>query len=188
LAYGFLLGLGVALVNSYVFERIAEVTHADSGEVASISSLLIFLSSLVGVAASLFAGTRLVQRIPRVTLARLAAVTISLGVIILLLATNIPLVALAGLLVGVGFGLTNGVELRLVHAASIGPAQRTALFGQFLAATTIPYVVASVVGLQLGVFTSGTTPVLLVALLAVSLSALMLRTREADSMPAPASG
>jgi hypothetical protein len=183
LTYGFLLGLGVALVNSYVFERIAEVTESDSNEVARLGSLLVLLSSLVGVVASLLAGARFVQRVPRVVLARLAAVTISLGVTVLLLAPTIPLVALAGILVGVGFGFTNGLELRLVHAASLGPAQRTALFGQFLAATTIPYVVASVVGLQLGVIVPGTTPVLLVALVAAALAAVTLRKKEAAGVP-----
>lgn len=183
LTYGFLLGLGVALVNTYVFERIAEVTESDSNEVARLGSLLVLLSSLVGVVASLLAGARFAQRVPRVVLARLAAVIISLGVTVLLLAPTIPLVALAGVLVGVGFGFSNGLELRLVHAASLGPAQRTTLFGQFLAATTIPYVVASVIGLQLGVFVSGTTPVLIVALLATSLGALMLRSQKEDALP-----
>jgi hypothetical protein len=177
LSYGFLLGFGVALVNTNVYARIAEVTGGDSDATAGVSSQLIFLASLVGIAASLSTGLRVFQSISRLTLAKLAAAIVSLGVIVLLFADGIASIGIAGVLVGIGFGLTNGIELRLVDAASLGSRQRIELFGGFLAATTLPYVAAGVLGIQLAAPGWGTTPILVVALLTSLLGFASIRTK-----------
>ena len=177
LSYGFLLGFGVALVNTNVYARIAEVIGGESSAVAGLSSKLIFLASSVGVIASLVMGLRRLENFPRVTLARLAAAVVSLGVLVLIFADGILAIGIAGFLVGIGFGLTNGVELRLVQAASTGSRERTALFGSFLAATTLPYAAAAVVGIQIAALGWGTTPILVAALIASVLGLMSIRTK-----------
>lgn len=181
LSYGFLLGFGVALVNTYVFERIAEVTRADADQVANVGSLLILGASVAGMISSLVIGVRSAQRFSRVAIARVSAAGVALGTLFLLLATDIFLVALAGLLVGIGFGVANGVELRLVQAASSTPPEGTSLFGKFLAVTTLPYVAASLLGLPLALLNLGTLPVLGVALISSVLSILSIRSTSADN-------
>jgi hypothetical protein len=180
LSYGFLLGFGVALVNTNVYARIAEVIGGESSVVARLSSQLIFLASLVGVIASLVVGLRMLENFPRVALARLATAVVSLGVLVLILAEGIIAIGIAGFLVGIGFGLTNGVELRLVQAASAGSRERTALFGSFLAATTLPYVAAAIVGIQMAAVGWGTTPILVTALIASFLGLVSIRTKLLD--------
>jgi predicted MFS family arabinose efflux permease len=180
LSYGFLLGFGVALVNTNVYARIAEVIGGESSVVARLSSQLIFLASLVGVIASLVVGLRMLENFPRVALARLATAVVSLGVLVLILAEGIIAIGIAGFLVGIGFGLTNGVELRLVQAASAGSRERTALFGSFLAATTLPYGAAAIAGIQIAAVGWGTTPILVTALIASFLGLVSIRTKLLD--------
>jgi MFS family permease len=180
LSYGFFLGFGVALVNTNVYARIAEVIGGESSSVARLSSQLIFLASLVGVIASLVVGLRRLENFPRVALARLATAVVSLGVLVLIFAEGIIAIGIAGFLAGIGFGLTNGVELRLVQAASTGSRERTALFGSFLAATTLPYVAAAVVGIQIAALGWGTTPILVAALIASVLGLVSIRTKVLD--------
>ena len=94
-------------------------------------------------------------------------------------APEIALVGLAGVLVGAGFGLANGLELNLVSSATQDAASRTALFGDLVAVTTIPFVFATLFGFGLSNLGQGTMPIFVVAaaLTALSFGALAIKRK-----------
>ena len=179
LIYAFLLGLGVAMINSFVFARIAEVLKGAAEEVAGTGSLLVALASFAGVIASLAVAARGLARYSVLTLARLGSVLVTAGAAALVFAPEISLVGLAGVLVGAGFGLANGLELNLVSSATQDAASRTALFGDLVAVTTIPFVFATLFGFGLSNLGQGTMPIFVVAaaLTALSFGALAIKRK-----------
>ena len=178
LIYAFLLGLGVALINTYVFERVAEVL-SEAAEAANTGSLLVALASLAGVIASLMVAAKALARYSVLTLARMGSVLVTSGAIALVVAPDIALVGLAGVLVGAGFGLANGLELNLVSSAAQDAASRTALFGDLVAVTTIPFVFATLLGFGLSNLGQGTIPIFMVAAVLTALSIVALAIKRA---------
>lgn len=176
LQFGFLLGFAVAIVNTFVYLRLGELYQSTASEVAELGSLLIAIASLAGVVSSIAVSSRALRGVSRILLARIAPFLVAIGILVLLVAPNISWAGLAGVLVAVGFGLVNGLELSLVQIATTSLEQRIRLFGTYLAFSTVPYVFAGIAGMALIQQSTGTWPVFVAAFFAAIFSSALLRS------------
>lgn len=173
--FGFLLSLAVASVNTYVYQRIDEVLGGDGQQVATTASTLIALAAAFGIVGSAITASQAMTKWNVVALARFASLLLSLGIVALLLATEIFMVAIAGSLIGLGFGLANGLELRMAMAATKESGSQLRMFTLLIVATTIPYVIAPALGFSLLGIGGGTAPILVAALLMAISSGFLFR-------------
>ena len=108
---------------------------------------------------------------------------VAVALVISVVARNAPVMFLAASLMGIGFGLANGVEINAVTRLAAHSTQLATNMGALAAATTLPYVITPTLGLILTVHLKELTVLLLFILGALGSLVAILLFRNFTELP-----
>jgi hypothetical protein len=173
--YGLLISLAIALANAHLYLRVSELELGPLNDPLVLTGQIILAAGILGALGSAVSALPAAVNAPEPMLLRASALLVAVGAIAALLVEQPYALLLAASVAAFGFGLANGLEIRVLAKLAPEQANRPKAIAIYTALTTTPYAVGGGIGALLLGLNQGTAGIFATASLSALMALLLVR-------------
>lgn len=140
LVAAFLLSCTTSSANGFLLVFASEALGLDAPTASELVTTMVLVASLSSIISGVIAGKFLVTKKQVLSAYSIAAIIVGVSIGLLILFPFESLVLILGLSFGIGFGIANGLELKMFMRNTNDPSDAGRVLGLFTGVTTAPFV------------------------------------------------